>query len=457
MSEITKSSSVNIVELIEGPNSKNIQYLVMAMCFLIMFMDGYDNAIISNASPILMKDWHISAAAFGPVFSASIFGWMIGAATIGSLADVIGRKKCLVYGSILFTIATLFVIWTPNLISLVILRFITGVGIGAAVPPSIVLTSEYSPSRSKAKSVTIMFSGFTFGGAFGAFLASWLIPTFGWKSMFIVGFIAPLPIILALIVYLPESAKWLAVKGKTEKQRQALIKIVRKLDPGLHIDAGTEFIGDVEKKKRKYSVKELFVGKYAYITPLLWLYYTVSSVALFFFLTWMPQLFVIQGYSAADASYWFGVTRLLGFAGVLSVGFYLDKTGFKWGAIWPLLCGVFTVMTGNMEGTMFIIALSMASFFSVGEHGILTSLAPNLYPVSIRAQADSWAIAVARIGSISAPIIGGFLIASGMSFSMLFLLLGAPFIICTICCYILGAFHDNEIAPAYTAEKKISA
>jgi benzoate transport len=457
MSELTKGSVVNVVEVIEETKNRSLQYLVIGMCFIIMLMDGYDNAIISNAAPILMKEWKISAALFGPVFSSATFGWMVGAALIGSYADVIGRKKCLVAGSLLFSAATLLVIYTTNVTSLIILRFITGVGIGAAVPPAIVLTSEFSPSRSKAKSVTIMFSGFTFGGTVGSFIASWLIPAFGWHSMFVVGFIAPLPAIAALIWYLPESPRWLAVKGTTEKHRQELIKIIKKLDPRLQIDANTEFIGDAETRKRKYSVKQLFEGKFAVITTLLWIYYAVSSIGLFFIRAWLPALYVQQGYSAADASYWTGVTGTFGVIGILAVGFFLDKAGFKWGAVWPLLCGVFTVLTGAMTGMMFVVIASVASFFSNGEHSILTSLAPNLYPVSIRAQADSWAIAVARIGSIAGPLVGGVLISTGMSLQNLFYVLGAPFIICTICCYILGAIYEKDIAPNYAPRKDSTA
>ncbi len=110
-------------------------------------------------------------------------------------------------------------------------------------------------------------------------------------------------------------------------------------------------------------------------------------------------------------------------------------------------------MTGTMTGGMFIAIASVATFFGNGEHIILTSLAPNLYPVSIRAQADSWAISVARIGSIAGPLIGGILISAGISYQNLFLLLGAPFIICTICCYVLGSIYEKDIAPGYAVKK----
>jgi MFS transporter, AAHS family, 4-hydroxybenzoate transporter len=333
MNGVAKDSVVNVVDIIETTKNHGLQYWVIGLCFLVMLVDGYDNSIISNAAPILMKEWNITAKLFGPVFSASTVGWMVGAALIGSWADVIGRKKCLVFGSITFTMATLFVIWANDVTHLVALRFLAGIGIGAAVPPAIVLTSEYSSSATKAKSITLMFSGFVFGGTAGSFIAAWLIPHYGWHSLFILGFILPIPVILLLTMFLPESVRWLAVKGKTEKQRNTLLNLIKKLAPDTHIDEQTEFVGDIGKKKQKYSLKQLFVGKYIYITPLLWIYYIVSSIALFFFTTWMPALFVQQGFSVADASYWNGIMRSCGIVGVLTIGFYLDKTGFRWGAI----------------------------------------------------------------------------------------------------------------------------
>ena len=183
------------------------------------------------------------------------------------------------------------------------------------------------------------------------------------------------------------------------------------------------------------------------ITPLLWCYYIVSSLGLFFIKAWLPQLFVQQGYTAAAASYWTGMTSILGIVGTLTVGFFLDKFGFKKGALWPFLCGVFIVLTGSMTGIMFIAVMSLASFFENGEHSILTSLAPNLYPVSIRSHADSMAIAIAKIGSIAGPLVGGILISMGMSLQNLFFVVGAPFMLCTVCCYALGALYEKHIAP----------
>ncbi|MEM5816968.1 MAG: MFS transporter [Desulfitobacterium hafniense] len=448
MSEIDpKRTAIDVGQVIEAPSARKLSRLVVALCFIVMLVDGYDNAIISNAAPILMDNWNVSAAAFGPVFSAATFGWMVGATVFGTLADRTGRKAALVIGSFIFSFATLIVIFANSVSVLVVMRFIAGFGIGAAVPPAIVLTSEFAPGRSKAKFVTIMFSGFVVGGAVGSLLASWLIPTFGWHSMFIVGFVAPMPAIACLIIFLPESIRWLAVRGNTSKHRQALIATLKKMAPDLHIDENTQIIVAEEKKKEKYSIKQLFEGKLAIITPLLWSYYIISSLGLFFVSSWLPQLFVQQGYSVADASYWNGISLVFGIFGTVGVGFFLDKVGFKRGAIFPLFCAVTTALIGNMTGMMFIVIVSIASFFRNGEHSILTALAPNLYPVGIRSQADSIAISIAKIGSIAGPLVGGFLISMGMSLQTLFYIVAAPFILCTICCYALGYMYEKYLAP----------
>jgi AAHS family 4-hydroxybenzoate transporter-like MFS transporter len=447
---------VEISRVIEESKVRSLQFKVIVLCFFVMLFDGYDNAIISNAAPILMKIWNVTASHFGPVFSIATFGWMVGSGIVGFFADKIGRKKCLIIGAVIFALGTFFTIFVNSVSILVVLRFITGCGIGAAVPPAIVLTNEFSPSKTKATAVTVMFSGYVLGATVAAFTASWLLPIWGWHSLFVVGFIVPSALIALISMNLPESPRWLAVKGKTEKQRNELIKTIKKLDPGMQIDANTQFKGDMAPRKEKIPVKQLFEGNLATITILVWIYYIVSSLGMFFMRFWLPTLFVYQGYSVADASYWTGVTSILGIIGTIAVGFYADKFGFKWGALWPLLCTVVTSITGVVTGAAFIVAISLNSFFRNGEHSILTSLIPNLYPVDIRAEGDGMAISIAKIGGIVGPLVGGILISMNMSFQNLFLIIAAPFVICTICCFTLGTIYEKDMAPKSVNEAVVS-
>jgi benzoate transport len=445
-------NEINIGGLLDRAKVGKVSLTVIILCFCVMLMDGYDYGIISNAAPLIMKEWQITSALFGPVFSAATFGWMIGAILFGVISDRFGRKKTLIAGSIIFTTLTLFIYFSHTLAHLLIIRFFIGLGVGGAVPVAMVLTSEYSPGKSRAKFITIMFSGFVVGMTLGSYIAAAVMPTYGWRALFLIGFFVPLPAIVLLIAVLPESARWLVLNGKTQKDRQALIKIIAKVDPSLKIDDNTKLVATAAQKQEKQSPKELFSGSLAWCTPLLWLYYLTSSLALFFIVNWSPQLLVLKGLTAAHASSMVGTSGLFGIAGTILIGLWLDKTGFRWGFFWPLLTIVFTALIGGATGGMILVWLSLNAFFMNGGHSILTAIVPSIYPYKVRAQGSGVANAIARIGSIIGPSIGGLLISADMAMTKLFYLAAIPFVFCAIFCFVLGSQYDKHFKPLYAGQ-----
>lgn len=447
---------INVGGILDNSKIGKTSILVVLLCFGIMLMDGYDYAIISNAAPMIMKEWGIKASLFGPVFSVATFGWMVGAILFGAISDRVGRKRALILGASIFTVLTLFVFFSHTLTQLLILRFFTGLGVGGAVPVAMVMTSEYSPNKSRAKFITIMFSGFVVGSTLGAYIAAAMMPVYGWRSIFLVGFFVPLPVIAMLIAFLPESARWLALNAKGPKQRAQLVKIVKRLQPEAKIDENTRIVATTKQKgKEKVSPKELFRGRLSWCTPLLWVYYLTSSLAVFFIGNWLPQLLVLKGLTASGASTMVGNAGWFGIAGTILIGFYLDKTGFRWGFIWPLITVVATALIGGASGGILIVWLCFSSFFMNGGHSILTAIVPNLYPYNVRAQGSGIANAVAKIGSIVGPIIGGLLISTGMAMTKLFYFAAIPFVLCALFCFVLGTQYDKHFKPMYAASRKI--
>lgn len=440
---------INVGRVLDEAKVGKVSLTVIILCFCVMLMDGYDYGIISNAAPLIMKEWQITAAMFGPVFSVATFGWMLGAILFGALSDRFGRKKTLIAGATVFTILTLFVCFSHTLAHLLIIRFFTGFGVGGAVPVAMVLTSEYSPAKSRARFITIMFSGFVFGMTLGSYIAAFAMPIYGWRSLFLIGFFVPLPAIMLLVTALPESARWLALNGRTQRDRQALIRIITQVDPSLRVEDDTKIIAATIQKQEKQSPKELFSGRLLWCTPLLWVYYLTSSLALFPIVNWSPQLLVLKGLTAAHASSVVGTSGLFGIAGTILIGLWLDRTGFRWGFFWPLLTIAFTCLIGGATGGMILVWLSINSFFMNGSHTILTALVPSIYPYKIRAQGSGIANAVARIGSIIGPIAGGLLISTGMAITRLFYLAAIPFVFCAIFCFVLGSQYDQYFKPLY--------
>lgn len=219
-------NSMDAQALINDAPISKYQWMIAIICFLIVFVDGIDTAAMGFIAPALAQDWGIDRSQLGPVMSAALGGMIIGALVSGPTADRFGRKIVLTISMLIFGGFTLASAYAPNLDSLVVLRFLTGIGLGAAMPNATTLFSEYCPNRVRSLLVTCMFCGYNLGMATGGFVSSWLIPTFGWHSLFLLGGISPLILMLLVIVLLPESYRFLIVKGRdAAKVRKILSNI----------------------------------------------------------------------------------------------------------------------------------------------------------------------------------------------------------------------------------------
>ncbi|MBP1623000.1 MAG: pcaK 4 [Acidobacteria bacterium] len=451
MSDAEVSSTIDIGKVIDNSRLNRVSVSVILLCGLIMIMDGYDYTIITVAAPRIMKEWSIGTDRFGIALSAAFFGYLFGAIICGFLSDRIGRKKTLLLGSCIFSVGTLLVFFSNSLASLIPIRVFTGFGIGGAVPCAITLTSEYSPLKGRGKYVSIMYSGFLLGIVLGGFIAGFMLASIGWRPLFLVGFFAPLIAILILAFMLPESARWLSAHDKDGKNREALAAIVRKIQPDIQIDANTQFVS-AGSSKEKISPKELFAGRLSWVTPVVWAYYLISSVAVFFLGSWSPKLLVVKGFTDSEAAFIVGASGILVAIGCLLSGFYFDKLGFRRGAILHVIAAVAVIFTGGMEPTGFVILLLVSAFFINSAHMDVTILAPIIYPPSCRNQGAGTAIAVARIGAMIGPYIGGILLATELPLEKLFAVVSVPLVLAAILCYIAGRQYDFYFGPFYAGK-----
>jgi MFS transporter, AAHS family, 4-hydroxybenzoate transporter len=457
MSDAEKPSTVDVGKLIDNSKLNRVSLSVIFLCGLIMLMDGFDYTIITVAAPLIMKEWNVNTASFGWVFSAAFFGYLLGAIIFGALSDKIGRKRTLIIASCFFTVGTLLVYSSHSLQSLIPIRVFTGIGIGGAVPCAITLTSEYSPLKGRGKYVSIMYSGFLAGIVLGGYLAGYMLARLGWRPLFLVGFFAPVIAIVLLGLKLPESARWLSAQKQTEKQRVTLVGLVKKIQPDIQTEVNTEFVsGGISKEQQ--SIKELFTGRLAWVTPTVWSYYLVSSIAVFFIGSWSPQLLVIKGFTASAAAYITGSSGILIAVGCLLSGFYFDKAGFRWGAILHVIAAGCVIFMGGLEPIGFVILLFASGFFINSAHMDVTILAPIVYPSSCRNKGAGAAIAVGRIGAMIGPSIGGILLATQLPMERLLALVAIPLVIAAVLCYIAGRQYDFHFSPLYAgkipAEKK---
>ena len=448
---VGKPSTIDVGQIIDDSRLNRVSVSVILLCGLIMIMDGYDYTIINQAAPVIMKEWNIGTALFGPVFSAAFLGYLFGAIVFGTLSDGIGRKKTLMLATCVFSVGTLLAYFSHSIQSLIPIRIFTGFGIGGAVPCAITLTSEYSPLKGRGKYVSVMYSGFLIGIVFGGYAAGAMLQHLNWRWLFVAGFLAPVLAIILVWLKLPESARWLSSRGKDEKQKASLATIMKNMQPGITIDANTQFVSAGAEKNRA-SIRELFAGRLAWVTPTVWAYYLISSIAVFFIGSWSPQLLVVKGFSPSAAGYINGTGNILIAAGCLLSGFYYDKVGFRWGSILHVIAAVCVFFLGGLAPTAFVILLFASGFFINSAHMDVTILAPIVYPSNCRNQGAGAAIAVARIGAIIGPWIGGILLATKLPMERLLALVSLPLLIAAILCYIAGRQYDVYFGPLYAGK-----
>src|SRR3954452_25069042 len=233
------TSPVDVAGYIDQQPVGGFQIKLLLTCAAVLFLDGFDTQAIGYVAPALAKEWGLSKAALGPVFSAGLFGLMIGALVFGPLADRIGRRKIIIFSTLAFGVGTLVTAFINDVNTLLLIRFLTGLGLGGAMPNAVAMTSEFSPHRRRATMVMIMFCGFSIGAALGGLLAAALIPQFGWRSVFVVGGAAPLLLVPILALRLPESVRFLALTGSAHARVAESLALI---NPKTNFAPPTQFV-----------------------------------------------------------------------------------------------------------------------------------------------------------------------------------------------------------------------
>src|SRR5262249_11128431 len=264
------------------------QWLIFALCFVIVLLDGFDTAAIGYIAPSLVSEWGIARPALAPVLSAALFGLAAGALFAGPLADRFGRKRVLATSVFVFALACFASSFAGDLWQLTVMRFITGVGLGAAMPNAVTLMSEYCPDQRRAMLTNAMFCGFPLGAAFGGFLAAWMIPQWGWRSVLFLGGVTPLVLTLLLAVLLPESVRYMVARAYPAEQiRSVLTRISHEaVRIGAFVMRETRATGNASS-----GLGVVFSRAYSLGSVMLWIAYFMGLVIFYALINWMPILF----------------------------------------------------------------------------------------------------------------------------------------------------------------------
>ena len=424
--------SLDVQSFINQQPLSRYQWRVVLLCFLIVFLDGLDTAAMGFIAPALSQEWGIDRASLGPVMSAALIGMVFGALGSGPLADRFGRKGVLVGAVLVFGGFSLASAYATNVDQLLVLRFLTGLGLGAGMPNATTLLSEYTPERLKSLLVTSMFCGFNLGMAGGGFISAKMIPAYGWHSLLVIGGVLPLLLALVLMVWLPESARFLVVRNRgTDKVRKTLSPIA----PQVVAEAGSFSVPEQKAVAARNVFAVIFSGTYGLGTVLLWLTYFMGLVIVYLLTSWLPTLMRDSGASMEQAAF---IGALFQFGGVLSavgVGWAMDRFNpHKVIGIFYLLAGVFAYAVGQSLGNITLLAtlVLVAGMCVNGAQSAMPSLAARFYPTQGRATGVSWMLGICRFGAILGAWSGATLLGLGWSFEQVLTALLVPAALATV-------------------------
>ncbi|EKS70215.1 major facilitator superfamily protein [Burkholderia sp. SJ98] len=447
---MTSGKTIDIKGFIDERPISAYQWLLVALCFLIVTADGMDVAIMGFVAPSIIADWHISRPAFGLVMSAAPIGLVIGALAAGPASDRIGRKWVLITSVFLFGVFTIATAFTNSPSSMALLRVLTGIGLGAAMPNTTTLLSEYAPQRKRALLITIMFTGFNLGSALIGFVAGWLIPVHGWRSVLIFGGALPLLLIPLQIWLLPESARLLAVRGATSQRIGRVLGRVC----GARFDGSETFVSNEPPLPTKKPIGVLFSHGYGLMTAALWVTYFMGLLVIYLLTGWLPTLMKDAGLTVSAAANVTAMFQIGGTIGAIIVGWIMDKArpapvisaAYLGGAV----CVLGLAWIGALSSSLAVLVFA-AGFCMSGAQTGLNAFAPGRYPTVARATGVSWMLGMGRFGSIFGSAFGGALLGLGWEFGAILAMLAVPATLAAISILVAQRTRADEAHAQTTA------
>ena len=416
--------AIPVQDAVEGLAVGAFHRRLLALVGGIILLDGFDIQLAAFAGPAILADWGLTTAALAPAMAAALVGMAIGTGVGGAIGDRIGRRPALIASVIWFGMTAMLTALVGNVTQFAILRFITGLGLGAAVPNATALVAEWMPARLRAYAVTAVIVAVPCGGMIGAALASWLIPAFGGHAAFALG--GGLPLVLALIMarVLPESPIFLARKREADARIATLLA-----------KAGGVFTGHFTPPPA------IAGGGGVYAAPLtrsaigLGIAFFASMLALYACLSWIPVLLSGAGFPLAQAIRGAMIFNLCGVLASFAATWAVPRLGSRPTLL--LVCAVALAATGAWAWSLHAPGVSPgAILIGVGAAGagivavqvMLYGLAAAVFPVECRAAGIGYSASIGRIGAIASALGAGLVLGLPGGPALFFTMIGVAII-----------------------------
>ncbi|MFS0778321.1 aromatic acid/H+ symport family MFS transporter [Neobacillus sp. 3P2-tot-E-2] len=420
--------TINSTEVIANSKFNRFHLGLLFWSFIIILFDGYDLVVYGTVVPSLIEEWNLSSVEAGAIGTYGLFGMMFGAIFFGTLADRIGRKNVIAITLVLFSLFTFLCGFAETPTTFSTFRFLAGLGLGGIMPNVIALLTDYAPKTMRSMIVSIVLCGYSVGGILAPLIGIFIMPTFGWESIF---WFAGLPLLLLPIMYkqLPETASYLIRTGKKEK----LIATLAKVSPESYFGENVEVM-DIKIQESKVPMIGLFKENRAFSTVMFWIAFFSCLLMVYGLNTWLPKLMMEAGYGLNSSLGFLIALQSGAIIGTLIIGRLCDKYGSKKMLVPMYASGAVALTLLGFGGNTFVIYIlvAIAGAATIGAQNIVQAYVSQYYPPTIRSTALGMASGVGRTGGMLGPLLGGFLLSVSLPIHLNFIAFAIPGLIAAV-------------------------
>jgi len=440
------NKAVSITEVIDGGRVSAQQIIIVVLCLIFNMVDGFDITAMAVTVHQIGEEMQLGADRLGLVFSFSLAGMMLGAMFLAGFSDVIGRRSMIIITLVLVGSTVLMTAYVNSLYMLIAVRFASGLGAGAMLASVATLAAEYSPEKYRALSVTAVTAGYPLGAVMTGFVATAIIPDFGWRGVFVFGGSVTLLLAVTAFMLIPESLQFLCrkqPKGALETVNKIMAKLSREPLPELPGVAPDDSNTGADTQNILQKMLSLLTPGFRRKTLLLWCAFFLYISTLYVLMSWVPKMIINLGYEPEVGNLAFSMFNFGGFLGIISLGYMASRwmlsTLITIFAVIATLLMWFFAAAASMDASQVVlmVLIFVIGFTLQGGYTGMYAVAAKIYPIEIRSTGVGWAIGLGRFGAVIGPAVAGFMIASGLSVTFNFVVFAIPMLLGGVLAYLL--------------------
>lgn len=435
--------AIDVAAVLENRPFDRFNIRLVLISWLITVCDGFDMMVVSFTAPYIRDELGLTTGQLATVFSSGLLGMTIGGLIFSALSDRLGRRPVVVGTAFAFALMTFATGFVHSYEQFVLLRFLDGLALGGMVPIAWALNVEFVSKRYRATVITVIMVGYSVGTSGAGPVTVWAEPMIGWRGLYLAGGIGSFICASFLLLWLPESLRFLASTGR---RLDYVARTVNKLAPGIAASPRDRFVLGDESQESEGRFREMFSGTLRFITPLLWLGFMASSIAIYFVNSWGPIVLEALSFDRRTAALATAFGGIMGSAAGLAIMRFTDRFGSATVAFYPMILLPVMLVVGLVAlpaETVLIMAMLVLMLVG-GMHFAFMSIIGGLYPTSVRGRGSGWASSIGKLGGVLGPALGGVILSSGMPVIRSYVVLAVCPAVVLICGLLITRLRRNQ-------------